>query len=227
MESSTSAPSPPQMAVHKARASTVIVQRVPPESAELFLQWQRGISAAVADFPGYQSTEVYPPPDRRQSEWVIVIHFDDPKTLQDWLDSPKRAEWVAKLPGEIRDFRQKMLPSGFASWFTGLDQDSAPLPHWKMFLTVLLGLYPAVMLLSFFLAPHTQRFGMAVSMLIGNAASVSFLEWLGMPVISRFLGPWLKANGKEGKALSFLGLVLILFSLAVMTFVFHLVTPRP
>ncbi len=212
----------PLLEVRGARASSVIVQRIPPNAADVFMAWQHGISEAVAKFPGYQTTEVYPPSGGKY-EWVIVVHFDDARTLQGWLDSPQRAEWLAKLPRESRDFHLKLLPAGFGSWFAGLPDDSGPLPHWKMFLTVLLGLYPTVMLLTFFLSPHTERFGLAAAMLIGNAASVAFLEWLGMPVMSRLLGPWLRANGKETRVLSLVGLVLILAALGAMTFVFHLI----
>jgi antibiotic biosynthesis monooxygenase (ABM) superfamily enzyme len=104
-----------------------------------------------------------------------------------------------------------------------VEDDAVQLPHWKKFLTVLFGLYPTVALLSMILAPHTQRFGPAVAILIGNVASVSFLEWLGMPVISRVLGPWLRANGKESRVRSGIGLLLIVGALGLMTFLFSLV----
>jgi len=223
MNPSPSEPNRPPLEVRGARASSVIVERIAPDATAAFMEWQRGISAAAAEFPGYQTTEIYPPTSKQQ-EWVSVIHFDDPQTLQAWLDSPKRAAWVARLPCEVRDFRLKMLPSGFGSWFAGLAEDGRLPPHWKIALSVLFGLYPTVMLLTLFLSPHTQRFGPAVAMLIGNAASVCFLQWVGTPVINPVLGPWLRANGKEHRARSFVGTILILGALGLMTFLFHLLT---
>jgi antibiotic biosynthesis monooxygenase (ABM) superfamily enzyme len=222
MNSASTNTTRPFLEVRGSRASSVIVQRIPRNATDGFLAWQRGISAAAAEFAGYQMSEAYPPP-LGKDEWVVVVHFDDATKLQGWLDSPLRADWIAKLPQEIRDFHVKTLPAGFGSWFAGLPEDGGALPHWKMFVTVLLGLYPTVMLLTFFLAPHTERFGLAVAMLIGNAASVAFLEWLGMPLISRFLGSWLRANGKETRTYSLVGLVLILVALGVMTLLFHLI----
>jgi uncharacterized protein len=211
----------PLLEVRGSRASSVIVQRVPSDAAGAFLEWQRGITAAAALFPGYQETEIYPP-SAHQEEWVVVIHFDDLKSLQDWLGSSTRAEWVAKLPRESRDYRLQTVPAGFGAWFAGLSRDGGPLPHWKMALTVLVGLYPTVMLLHLFLSPHTQRFGPAVALLIGNVASVAFLEWLGTPfVITPLLGRWLRARGKEKRALTVLGLVLVLAALGLMTFLFR------
>jgi antibiotic biosynthesis monooxygenase (ABM) superfamily enzyme len=221
-------PACPILEIRPARASSVIVQRIPPDAVDGFMQWQNEVSVAAAKFPGYQTTEVYPPPSGTQSEgnqpeWVVVVHFDDAKSLQDWLDSRQRAEWLAKLPSKAKDFQLKMLPAGLGSWFAGAPEGVVPFPHWKMFLSVLLGLYPTVMLLTFFLSPYTVRYGLAVAMLIGNAASVAFLEWLGMPILSRLLGPWLRANGKRGRAVSLVGLVLILVTLGGMTFAFHMV----
>ncbi len=117
----------------------------------------------------------------------------------------------------------RVLPAGFGAWFAGLPEKGGALPHWKMFVTVLLGLYPTVMLLTYCLAPYTQGFGLAVSMLIGNAVSVALLEWLGMPVLSRLLGPWLRANGKETRPFSLVGLLLMVAALGVMTWLFALI----
>jgi antibiotic biosynthesis monooxygenase (ABM) superfamily enzyme len=214
----------PLLEIRSARASSVIVQRIPPDAAEAFLEWQRGITAAAAGFPGYQTTEIYPP-SGQQEEWVVILHFDNLQTLQDWLASPTRAEWVAKMPCPAQNYRLQMVPAGFGAWFAGLTADGAPLPHWKMALTVLVGLYPTVMLLNLFLAPHTQRFGPAIALLIGNVASVSFLEWLGTPwIITPLLGPWLQARGKEQRTLSIVGAILIVAALVLMTFLFRLVT---
>jgi antibiotic biosynthesis monooxygenase (ABM) superfamily enzyme len=228
MNPTLSDPARPILEVRRARASSVIVQRIPPHAVDAFLRWQDGVSAAAAEFPGYQTTEVYPPPggkqpEGKQLERVVVVHFDDAKTLQDWLDSRQRAEWLAKLPSETKDFQLKMLPDGLGSWFAGAPEGVGLFPHWKMFLSVLLGLYPTVMLLTFFLSPYTARYGLAVAMLIGNAASVAFLEWLGMPILSRLLGPWLRANGETGWTVSLVGLVFVLVALGGMTFLFHVI----
>jgi antibiotic biosynthesis monooxygenase (ABM) superfamily enzyme len=211
--------------VRVSRASSVIVHRVPPDGTERFLEWQRGITATTAEFPGYQATDIYPPADG-QPEWVVIVHFDHPEALQRWLDSPSRAEWLAKLQGAEAGFQLKTLTSGFGAWFTGSlgqSKDALP-PSWKMVLSVLLGLYPTVMLLTIFVGPHTKRLGLAADMLIGNALSVSLLQWAVMPVLQIVLGPWLRASGPQGKAVTIWGLVLVLFVLAGLMLFFRAVT---
>jgi antibiotic biosynthesis monooxygenase (ABM) superfamily enzyme len=186
---------PSHLDLHRTDASSVIVHHVPPENVDRFWQWQNGITAAVEQFPGYRNTEVYPPADKSQSQWVIVIHFEDRQSLDHWLDSAERAEWVAKLDHNIADYKLKRLNDGFGPWFASeFGESTAQIPAgWKMALSVLLGLYPTVMLLTIFVAPFTSRFGLAMSLLIGNAMSVSILQWLVMPTLTRVLKPWLNA----------------------------------
>jgi antibiotic biosynthesis monooxygenase (ABM) superfamily enzyme len=209
--------------VRGARASSVIVQRVPAQSAEAFMDWERAITAEAAKFPGYQTTEIYPP-SIAQAEWIIILHFDDSKSLQAWLDSPKRAEWMAKLPCEA-SYQLKMLPSGFGPWFAGLGEGGGLPAHGKMILAVLLGLYPLVMLLTILLSPYTVKwFGLAIALLIGNAISVVILEW-GTPALNKFvLAPWLRATGREGLRVTLIGTTIILAVLIVMAALFRLVT---
>jgi uncharacterized protein len=225
MDSSSPNPPGPHVQVRGARASSVIVHRVPPDRVEQFLELQRGITEAAKAFPGYQATDVYPPAENQQSEWVVVIHFDDPETLQRWLESPVRAEWIEKRRDEMGDFRLKTLPTGFGAWYAGLvnGSEAALPPPWKIALSVLLALYPTVMVLAICVGPYLNPLGLAVSMLISNALSVYILQWALTPALNPLLRPWLRANGQQQAALSLGGLVVILLLLGGMAILFHLV----
>jgi antibiotic biosynthesis monooxygenase (ABM) superfamily enzyme len=211
--------------VHASRASAVVVQRVPVDAADWFMDWQRGVTAAAVVFPGYRETDIYPPGDTRQDPWVVVIHFDDEKSLQTWLGSPVRDEWVAKLRARAGDFRLKMLPGGLGTWFAGLEPDSqAAPPGWKMVATVVLALFPTVMLITIFVGPTVAPLGLAVGMLLSNFLSVAILQWGVMPVLTRLLAPWLQADTCRRTAFSMGGLVVILLILVVLSLIFRLVT---
>jgi uncharacterized protein len=208
------------MAVCIARSSAAVVHRVPPASVEEFKAWQRGITAAAEHFAGYEGTDLYPPNDRSSEEWITVIHFENDESLQTWIDSSVRAEWVEELGGAIGEFELKRTTGGFSAWFAGARTASKQsIPGWKMALTVLLGLFPTVMLLSIFVSPYTNPWGFALSMLIGNALSVSILQWIVMPMLTRILSPWLAANEERRRLLSIggaIGLALILVVLAIL-----------
>lgn len=204
------------MEMRICRASAVIVQRVPAEAVERLLQWQRGITEVAEGFPGYRGTDIYPPADGAEGEWVTVIHFNEDADLQRWIATPLRQEWVDKLRTEVGDFRLSTLKGGFRAWFAGLPGglDNVPPPAWKMALTVLCGLYPTVMLLSLFVGPYFRPLGFSLEMLIGNVLGVILLQWVVMPTLVALLGPWLKANEKRKTVFSVGGLILILLLLA-------------
>jgi antibiotic biosynthesis monooxygenase (ABM) superfamily enzyme len=207
------------------RVSTVVVQRVPADRVSRFLECQRALIGAAKAFPGYQSTELIPPSEERPEEWVAVIHFDDQQSLQLWLDSPVRAEWVKKLREDIGDFELKTLPSGFGIWFAGLatGPDRPPPASWKIAMTVLLWLYPVVMVLAVLTRPLIPLLGIAAVMLISNTLSVAIGQWLTMPLLTNLLRPWFGANTPDKRMLSigvlilmwlFLGCLVVLFRFA-------------
>ncbi|MEP7274633.1 MAG: hypothetical protein ABI882_24300 [Acidobacteriota bacterium] len=213
----------PSLVVRDSRASSIIVHPVPPEATDRFMEWQRGITEAAQGFAGYQSTDLYPPPGPERQEWVAVMQFETGEEMQRWLVSPERAEWVGKLPKEIAAFRLKKLPRAFGPWFAGLggDSENELPPGWKMALTVLLALYPTVMLLALLVGPHISFLGLAVSMLISNICSCCLLQWAVMPVLHPVLAPWLAASGKQGLSITIGGTVLISVVLAVLAVLFH------
>ena len=145
--------------------------------------------------------------------------------MQRWLGSPVRAEWIKKLRDEIGDFQFKTLPSGFGAWFAGLETgpEGEPPPSWKMAMTVLLGLYPTVMLLALLVGRYLSPLGMAVSMLISNTLSVAITQWVVIPPLMNALGPWLRANTPDKRALSIGGLVLIWLLLGGLAVLFRVV----
>lgn len=213
------------MEVRVSKVSALVVQRVPPEKADWFLEWQRGVTAAAEAFGGFRGTDVYPPAPGQGDQWIAVIHFDEPESLEAWLGSPVRAEWVEKLRQTIGGFDLKVLSSGFGPWFACFAPESGTVPpSWKMALLVLLGLYPTVMALALFPGPWLSPLGLALSMLVGNALSISILQWAVMPFLNKRFAGWLTANGPDRRMVSAGGVAVILGLLAGLAFLFRQVT---
>lgn len=211
------------MNVRMCRATAIIVQRVPDASIDWFLDWQRRAAEVVKQFEGYSGTDVYPPGPSRQN-WVSVLHFADEPSLQCWLDSPDRMVLLHELRDRLGDFHMEQLTVGFGAWFADHSQAAELPPAWKMVLTVLLALYPTVMLLTIFVSPSTSPLGLAVSMLIGNAMSVSILQWALMPALTRLFSPWLNANGPQRTRITVAGLAVVTILLAGLTLGFRQTT---
>lgn len=211
--------------IHRVRASSVIIHRVPRECVDDFLHWEQGITSVAQTFSGYQATDVYPPAEPVTQQWVIVVHFEDANSLHRWLDSNERRDWTNRLPAGVGNFSIKTLPTGFGGWFAGMIGPEQSLPaSWKIAISVLLGLYPTVMILGIFLDPHTTRYGTAVSMFLGNISSVVILQWLAMPRITKLLQPWLQSNAKENPGIVYGGLAAIVAVFIGLVLMFRLFT---
>lgn len=207
--------------IRASRASAIVVQRVPPGAEGAFVEWQNEATHAAESFDGYTGTDIFPPSDERTHEWVTLIHFENQVALDHWLASPERARRVAELLEKIGDFEIKELAGGFGPWFAREDHSAGSIPSWKMALTVLLALFPTVMLLTIFVGPLTAPLGLAFSMLIGNALSISILQWGVMPLLTRWLDPWL-TSGNENRWAS--APAVILASLIGLAIGFRLIT---
>ncbi|OQY47727.1 MAG: hypothetical protein B6240_05485 [Desulfobacteraceae bacterium 4572_87] len=94
-------------------------------------------------------------------------------------------------------------------------------PDWKMVITVVAALYPTVMALTYWLlTPFIKFLPFPWQMLIGNVASVAFLQWVAMPLLTRRLSFWLRSTKTTGLGITLAGLSGILVSLALMLWFF-------
>ena len=204
----------------QSRATAVVVQTVPPELSHEFLEWQRGITRDASLHPGYKYTEIYQPAPGPRGEWVTVVHFESNPLLEAWIKSPVRRKWVDDFKKRFGDFTLKRV-GGFDAWFSDVDGADEKIPDWKMVLTVVAALYPTVMVLTYWLlTPFLKPLSFAAQMLIGNIASVSFLQWVAMPLLTRRLSFWLRPTKAAGLGITLAGLAGILAGLALMLWLF-------
>ena len=119
--------------IRGARVSTVVVQRVPSDRVPRFLECQRALTQAAKGFPGYQSTELYPPADDRPEEWVAVLHFDDQQSCsagstRRYVPSGSRSSATKSATSSSRPCRP-VSASGSPGWPRG--RKASLRPHGK------------------------------------------------------------------------------------------------
>jgi antibiotic biosynthesis monooxygenase (ABM) superfamily enzyme len=197
------------------RASAVIIESIPPERREEYLRWVRGITRAAESFSGYLGTNVFPPLQNDQRDWVTLIHYQSHDALEAWLRSDVRAGWVDQFRQDFGDFSLHEIRGGLTPWFA-----EKKLPGWKMMLTVLLGLFPTVMLITVGISPRLHALPFAISMLVGNALSVSALQWGLMPLWNRLLAFWLKPTELISRGSNLAGTVGVIGAIAGMLALF-------
>lgn len=196
----------------------VFTHRVAKDKVEDYLAWRRKAIAAQTHYPGYLATEFFKPHGTFQNEWVDIVRYRSVEDLNRWMESEERQALLKELDPIVESMHAHPL-TGLESWFAlnrGPGATVSGPPPWKQALTVLLALYPTVMVLTF-LNPLWRKLSIAEAMLIGNFLSVSLLTYLVMPRVSRFLSFWLEAPTRDWKnealGLSTVAIGLLLFVL--------------
>src|SRR5690348_10801633 len=99
-------------------AVTLVTQpRVREGMVESFAQWQRAISAAVAESPGFITQSVAPPTPPVQMDWVIQQRFASVEAASAWLRSERRAQLLVAVqpmlagPDDVHLVRDKVARS--------------------------------------------------------------------------------------------------------------------
>jgi uncharacterized protein len=164
-----------------------------------FLQWQAEIRAGLEQFDGYLKTDLCRPIHGMQEKWYIVVHFDSPAHLGEWLDSDIRHHIIGKGKKNFGPYRYK-IQTGFEGWFGKGTATSTP--AWKQNFAVLFGLYPTVMLETLFFSHFgvLDAWSLAPKMFVNNLISCSLLTWVVMPLTTALLNFWLKPQQSTGDA---------------------------
>jgi antibiotic biosynthesis monooxygenase (ABM) superfamily enzyme len=206
--------------------AVVVSHPVSPENEEEFLAWQERMTDAERAYPGFLGSEVFRPVPGIQEDWTIVYRFDTSEHLDRWLDSSERQQLLAE-GDKFGGFDLHRISNPFGSWFSfgddapGADQP----PSWKTALSVLVGLYPTVGLLTLAISELWPSGELWESLLLGNVLSVGLLTWLVMPIVTRGLRFWLAPTpGSASRRVDVLGAGVSIAFLTAAAAVFWLVT---
>ncbi len=204
--------------------TAVISHRVSPDEEAEFLEYQNRLEEAERAFPGYQGTEVFRPVAGVQEDWTVLFRFDSKEHLDVWMCSEERRRLLEDAPG-FEDYDVRTVGNAFGSWFPLSDASQAPpAPNWKQAMTVLLALYPTVMILYYTLGAWLDdaRLPLWLAMFVSNVASVAALTWLLMPGVTRALRFWLQPAASSQRRQAF-GVAAVLAGYAISLLVFALV----
>lgn len=187
-----------------------------------FRQWQAEIRSGVSQFEGYLRTDIFPPIKGKQDKWYIVVHFDTPANLIQWLDSDTRHQLLNIGRRNFGSYRYR-IETGLEGWFSNKrnSKDRLNPPAWKQNFAVLFGLYPTVMIETLLFSHFhlMQSWSLAAKMLVNNLVSCSLLTWAVMPSVTRLLKFWLKPQGAPVR-INLIGTLLVFMGYGLMVSIF-------
>lgn len=196
----------------------IIPTRVPGERVEEFRAWQAELNALERTFPGFIESRLIEPVAGQ--EWTIVMRFDSKEHVEAWLQSEQRQAVMAKMDGALHG-QSRRLVVDFGGWFEAAPDDVRP-PNWKQMLSVLVAIYPVVMLTMLYLDPRLNWLHMPLylAVLRDNLLSCCLLTWLIMPRLTGSLSFWLQPRPKQPSWWEPAGTALVVALLAAWSLIF-------
>ncbi|MGP3923171.1 antibiotic biosynthesis monooxygenase [Streptomyces sp. 8N616] len=211
----------------EAAVTAVISHEVLPERQEDFERWQEKVLEAQREFPGFMGSEMFRPVQGVQDNWVVAFRFDTREHLDAWLRSGRREKLLEEGRNYFASFDVRKVGSAFSGWFRFEEgtKEGIP-PNWKQAMTVVLALYPTVMVLNLTVGFELGKFGVPdfFGLFISNVCSVAILTWLLMPVVTRAFDRWLAPSGPRSLRFHMAGVAVVLLCYGLLLVLFGLTT---
>ena len=146
------------------------------------------------------ATMIVPPPGSDSREFGILRTFADEKERDDFYASDIFKAWEKKCEPltESNSWTHQPL-HGLEAWFRSPHN---PPPRWKMAVVTLTGVYPISLLIGVTLSPQLKTLPLSLNLFVVSALIVGCLTWFIMPLLTRWLKPWLNPSpqGKDKPA---------------------------
>jgi antibiotic biosynthesis monooxygenase (ABM) superfamily enzyme len=208
--------------------TAVISHDVRPGREKDFERWQEKILKAQEKYPGFMGSELFRPVEGIQDHWVVVFRYDTREHLEAWLDSGVRERLLEEGRDYFSAYDVRKVGSAFSGWFrfgaSGEGEDIPP--NWKQAMSVVLALYPTVMVLNLTAGHEFNSWGVPgyFALFLGNVLSVSILTWLLMPLVNRALAFWLQPRRARTVRVHVAGTAIVVLCWALTILIFGLTT---
>lgn len=193
-----------------------------------FVSWQEKVLKAQERSPGFMGSELFDPVEGIQDRWVVVFRFDTREHLDQWLTSDVRRKLLDEGREYFASYDVRQIASAFSGWFRfGEGGQSGVPPNWKQAMSVLLALYPTVMVLNLTVGRLLTDAGVSgvLGLFISNVLSVSILTWILMPkVVNRAFAFWLAPDRPRSRRSELVGTAVVMLCYAALIVLFTFTT---
>jgi len=176
-------------------ATVVITHRVRAGKHAEYETWLEEISPLCRASPGNLDWHIVRPISGLTQTYTVIIRFDTPAHLQQWMNSPSRARLIEKVSPLLVTGDDFYVSSGLDFWFTPAGAKAKVPVRWKQFLVTWSAIYPLVLGVPLVVAPVLRRMGAPDNHLLTTLAvtgTVVFLMvYVVMPRYTKLIKQWL------------------------------------
>ncbi|MEU8341356.1 hypothetical protein SAMN05443665_1010101 [Actinomadura meyerae] len=159
-----------------------------------FEGWAQGLHRVATGYPGHLGA-TWLRAEGARHRYYTVVHFADQDSLDRWLRSADRAEWLDRLTGIAEE--HQLDTTGLETWFS-VPGEAVPAPSKaKMIAVTFCAVYPLSLLLNAFATPLTKSWPVPLQALTFPVIVIPLLTVVIMPALSRLLRRWLYPPGRS------------------------------
>ena len=179
------------MRVTSEPVTIVFSQCVAPRNQDEFVALHDDAVERLGEFPGFLGSQLLPPVEGVQEEYVIVASFASRTNLDRWLESDTRREWLDQIEQLVEGDRTYNVVGGFGGWFPSQASQSQGPKRWKQAIAVFIALFPTVLLITLIRGAIAPNMNVVLAVFIGNVLGILILTYVLMPPLTHRLRHWL------------------------------------
>jgi antibiotic biosynthesis monooxygenase (ABM) superfamily enzyme len=173
-----------------AEPVTVTVARVVrPDRRQAFERWAENVLGLASGYPGNLGVSLLRP-GPGSSEYHLVYRFEDDESLAAWERSSERRSALAHVEEMVDDARYARV-DGLESFFT---RPARPGPRWRLTVLTIAAVFVITSLFQLVVTPHLQGWPVEARLLLSAVVVVLLLGHVAMPLLTRWLAPWLRPS---------------------------------
>lgn len=186
---------------NNAPVTILVARKIKADHHEEFEKALADLERILEAQPGFQDLKAYEPgtPD---DEHKVVLFFENATALAGWQESLERKAWLERVKPLEEAAPRAQIHTGITSWSAVPQQEglTAP-PPLKMALVTWMGVFPIILAVNYFVAPHLKSLPVWLSSALISGILVVLMNKAVLPFMTRlmtgFLYPEIKLPGRS------------------------------
>lgn len=176
-------------------ASVVITHQVIDGKQNEYENWLNEISPICRSATGHLDWQIVRPIPTLTSTYTVIIRFDSPEHLKDWMYSQERSQLIKKVEPFLDKGDDYFIKSGLDFLFMPFETKTKIPKRWKQYLVTWSAIYPLSMIIPLIIVPILRKYGISQYRVIDSffisGTVVLLMVYLVMPYYTRLIKKWL------------------------------------
>lgn len=159
---------------------------------EAFEAALKRIVQQATTFEGYEGVQIIRHDENVESQYLLLVSFDQEANYKRWEASDVREAWSEELSEYVIKESQIRYQEGLEFWFSLKNNPPVQPPvKWKMALLTWLVIYPLILILSTLAGSYLSLIPSFLRMLMVSMLLVTSMTYFLMPSITKIFAFWI------------------------------------